>query len=1126
MAEDQEKKEDEFGITPTGEVEEWISLEQAQVVAMRTARDQPGNYGRRFAGIRMVYDVAEQEDREDDYIITLTFRPEGDYAGTPGQEQFFIEKEGTVAIRQVRSLPIPERQRRSRVPVLGLVLTVAGLIVGVIGVLFAAGVIPPDTTEPPVVTDGQVVVALIPEDAARLRSPRGDVTIDLSAGSVDRPLDLVYQDLTSDQIPPLPSGFNASQKLFDLSVAGAQAPADGSYSFARPITITVRMNPERVEESGRVESNLVIQHFDESRGNWILLPTTVDFGASTARAQVDSLSIFALTIRDRGSAGGTVIPADTPDIISFELKVNGRPVTGPSVATTNATVNVSPPPNAPNNRYVTGTEVKLSLSPTSGFTGACDTSSIIMTSDLEVGCSVSREAYALRIQGQLVRGPSFSMAEGTVTLSPAPNAPGSLYTHGTVVNLTVNPASGFTGFCDTLAVTMTSDRDIGCTMTRQNQVLTIEGIQVRPGQTAVEVFNGVIGLSDAPDSDGGYPRNFEVTLFALPDVEGAGIVWGGVDTEDLEFATVQMDRDRFVTVDFVPPIEIDDHGDTIETATFISPGLTSGTIGPSDDVDMFGFSAQAGAIYTIEVLLDTHPDTEMILYDSRSNLLDADDDGGQAGGSLLEWAAPSPGEYFVEVRSFDPSFYTGSYVLSLIVEVPVIDQHGDSIDTATFISPGLISGAINPSDDSDFFEFFAQAGGTYTIEVMLDTHPDSVLALYDFRGQWLAGDDQGGVNGGSLLEWTAPSSGEYYLEVYSFDQGFETGSYTLSLHEELVFDQHGDTPDTATFISPGFTSGVIDPPDDLDYFRFSAQAGATYTIEALLGTHPDTILVLYDSRGNGLAENDDGLGLEGGSRIEWTAPVSGDFYAKVYSFDQAFTGSYDLFLKEDRALDLHGGSLLGATFISPGLTSGAINPPGDLDFFRFSADAGATYVVEVILGTHPDTVLIVYDSQGNQLARDDDGGANRGSRLGWTAPATGNFYLEVSSLGPEGYTGSYTLSLDLTSRPTPLSGFYVGFETASSGSSADFILFLEESGGSVTGFVEIYPPHIGSADMFNGAFSSNILTFNTTFTESGTKFECNYFAEFHPVQREFIGDYTCFIGGSISDIGTWFVTKE
>ena len=91
-----------------------------------------------LAGTRMVFQLVEQEEGEDHYIVTLSFRPEGDFTGSPGQEQFFIEKEGPVADRQVLSLPTGGRRRRS--PVIPVVIGAVVLAVVVVaGVVFAAG---------------------------------------------------------------------------------------------------------------------------------------------------------------------------------------------------------------------------------------------------------------------------------------------------------------------------------------------------------------------------------------------------------------------------------------------------------------------------------------------------------------------------------------------------------------------------------------------------------------------------------------------------------------------------------------------------------------------------------------------------------------------------------------------------------------------------------------------------------------------------------------------------------------------------------------------------------------------------------------------------------------------------
>ena len=114
MAEDPEKKDEEkFELDSAGESLGYISLDQARVLAMRTAREAPGDYGRQFRNDAMAFEVAKEEDTEDHYILTLSIRPQGDFDGTAGEEQFFIEKEGNIAVRQA-ACPPQQRFRRPR----------------------------------------------------------------------------------------------------------------------------------------------------------------------------------------------------------------------------------------------------------------------------------------------------------------------------------------------------------------------------------------------------------------------------------------------------------------------------------------------------------------------------------------------------------------------------------------------------------------------------------------------------------------------------------------------------------------------------------------------------------------------------------------------------------------------------------------------------------------------------------------------------------------------------------------------------------------------------------------------------------------------------------------------------
>ena len=97
--------------------------------------------------------------------------------------------------------------------------------------------------------------------------------------------------------PHLPPGYAAGSKAFDLSVAGTEDEIAASFAFMKPIAITVRLSTEDLVIAGGDAANVLIQHYRDGDRGWEPLPTTVDFSASIATAQVDHLSIFALTIK-------------------------------------------------------------------------------------------------------------------------------------------------------------------------------------------------------------------------------------------------------------------------------------------------------------------------------------------------------------------------------------------------------------------------------------------------------------------------------------------------------------------------------------------------------------------------------------------------------------------------------------------------------------------------------------------------------------------------------------------------------------------------------------------------------------------------------------------------------------
>ena len=114
----------------------YIPLAHARLLAIQTAGETHGNYGGQYQDVPMVFEAVEAIEEEHYYVVTLAFRLQDDSSGTPSQEQFFIEKEGTVAVRQVLAVP----RRRGGFPLLpvALGLVVVGVIAAV-GAVFALG---------------------------------------------------------------------------------------------------------------------------------------------------------------------------------------------------------------------------------------------------------------------------------------------------------------------------------------------------------------------------------------------------------------------------------------------------------------------------------------------------------------------------------------------------------------------------------------------------------------------------------------------------------------------------------------------------------------------------------------------------------------------------------------------------------------------------------------------------------------------------------------------------------------------------------------------------------------------------------------------------------------------------
>ena len=348
------------------------------------------------------------------------------------------------------------------------------------------------------------------------------------------------------------------------------------------------------------------------------------------------------------------------------------------------------------------------------------------------------------------------------------------------------------------------------------------------------------------------------------------------------------------------------------------------------------------------------------------------------------------------------------------------DDHSNSPASATEISVGeSLTASVDSWVDSDYFRFQAEEGRLYHIVVSDDrgynkaygTHstlfgPDGVTPERTFS--------QSSGQLGARIVWQAPASDSYYLRVESGQQEVEVYTLTITLLPEE--DDYGNDPSTAHEIGIGeFVEGLIGQLDDRDYFKFTANEGRVYRIDVhsqLQQNRPDVVLhgpggTLQEARSFSSRGSDT-------ERILWSATSQGDYYVSVEFRHRNLVGSYTLRVDAIAGMvDDHSDGASNATVLSIGETvSGDLDYEFDLDYFKFSAEEGQGYRVNIDYGgwlNHSNPSLYASDGFTPEPLDKYTYEDRDGYRLVWMAPESGTYHLEVKSF--LGATGEYTITV-------------------------------------------------------------------------------------------------------------------
>jgi serine protease Do len=198
-------------------------------------------------------------------------------------------------------------------------------------------------------------------------------------------------------------------------------------------------------------------------------------------------------------------------------------------------------------------------------------------------------------------------------------------------------------------------------------------------------------------------------------------------------------------------------------------------------------------------------------------------------------------------------------------------------------------------------------------------------------------------------------------------------------------------------------------------YRVHFTKGKIYQID-LISSDFDAFLRLEDSKGEQVAEDDDsGGGLN--ARIIYQAPKSGDYKVIATNLRANVVGNYHLRVNERgvtvaKVQELKLGDEPQTVPSELNASDDKCTVPPTIDrpqkLYSIKMKAGQRYVID-LESKDFDSYLHVLDSTKKRLASDDDSGGDLNSRISFTPPADGTYYIVATCL--DNQFGNFTLKV-------------------------------------------------------------------------------------------------------------------
>jgi len=404
-------------------------------------------------------------------------------------------------------------------------------------------------------------------------------------------------------------------------------------------------------------------------------------------------------------------------------------------------------------------------------------------------------------------------------------------------------------------------------------------------------------------------------------------------------------------------------------------------------------------------------DPYIAVYDSTGTYLGGESDDISQNADYV-FTAPATSRYYIAAKTagsnYGGSTYDRAYNFSIMTETPDLSLYSMNIRQLALYpgSTAFVSTTLNNTGYVDATNF--QVSYHLSIDNVLDGN-DTLLGTRQFAiataGNWTSQDAQL-----SIPETITPGSYYLLINIDPNNQVAETNEGNNSNINDYVFtigaeicaaDQYenNDTADNAKDIAIDTTQTHNRCDDQLDWIRLNAIANQQY----LFSASDRAYMRLFDT--------DMSTELTGATQyLHWEAPADGFYYillAPEYYRDLSGSNSSHTITLQTCNKDSYeeddstsSSAITNPAPIAAGQTQSRNHCDDKTDWLVFDAASGNDYTITTDnLGNQSDTVLTLYNSNAfsPEASNDNRNGSTLASRITWTAPADGQYYILVEN---------------------------------------------------------------------------------------------------------------------------------